>query len=242
MELPSASQLDTSVLDELPESIRQELQAAYQQIDPSISIAKGEETSKPKIIPTPAGSSSAVHRPGRKASGGSGYSGRGRPRKLVFPLGSSTKIVQRAGPASGGQSLMKAFRKVEALDLVMPSQMDSSVWEELPMSIRRELAREYAKSDSAQGSAKEEKADAGRQVHLPAANAGLPEDVPQVSDTELAAPTLFNRSNLNEVLDLVRKWVDTCANEPLVEDIEEFSNYAVSLVKFRDLASSERVH
>ncbi|KAJ2643977.1 deoxycytidyl transferase, partial [Coemansia sp. RSA 1694] len=37
-DLPSMSQLDVSVLNELPESIRQELQAAYQQINPNVDL------------------------------------------------------------------------------------------------------------------------------------------------------------------------------------------------------------
>ncbi|ORX73924.1 DNA/RNA polymerase [Linderina pennispora] len=222
IELPSASQLDSSVFNELPESIRQELQAVYQQIDPSINIVQGKGALKTRATPTSSGSSSATRKPGRKASGSSGYSGRGRPRKLVFPPNSGSK---------GGQSLMQAFRKAEVLDPVMPSQMDRSVWEELPMNIRRELAREHTKTTPTPTTptlARNEE---------DTASVGVAKD----EGSTHAVPVLFNASSLDDVLDLVRQWVDAYSHGPLDEDVDEFSNYAASLVKFHDLSASERM-
>ncbi|KAJ2401994.1 deoxycytidyl transferase, partial [Coemansia sp. RSA 2559] len=111
--LPSASQIDVSVLQELPESIRSELRAAYKNKGSDIGAAF---TGRPPL-PT----RDLVQRPLAANS-----NRRGRPRKLLFTAAS----IKTAGRPK--QNLLDAFSKIASLDAVMPSQVDGDVWKSLP--------------------------------------------------------------------------------------------------------------
>ncbi|KAJ2066437.1 deoxycytidyl transferase [Coemansia sp. S155-1] len=215
-ELPSASQLDLSVLNELPESIRQELQAAYQQINPNIDLglSSGKSAStSPGVRAQPSKTSAAQ----RSVSGSIGAT-RGRSRKLVFPTARPKEGAEKA-------SLIDAFRKIESLDSIMPSQMDSDVWGHLPLSIRRELAREYVKTSAAKP------VEAGA-----ATSAAKGKDPVKVV---VSGPRLFGKHDVADVRALIKAWVDSSELGPYEEDIAEVGDYVEALVKHRNLFKAE---
>ncbi|KAJ1964092.1 deoxycytidyl transferase [Dipsacomyces acuminosporus] len=232
-ELPSASQLDINVISELPLSIQQELQAAYQQLDPKINI--GISSHSPE-------STATAKKPARKPSHGAGHSGRGRPRKLLFPT-SGTGSKAKAGGRT--LNLVQAFRKAESLDAVMPSQIDGSVWESLPADIRREVARDYLRSkpstdgEEPQASNKLENA-AGA---LPSAsNQEDPqntEDKDQDGHQKQPVPALLGKSEIADIRRLIKAWVASSETGPYEEDVGEIASFAVSLVRCRDLLKAQ---
>ncbi|KAJ1954071.1 deoxycytidyl transferase [Linderina pennispora] len=111
---------------------------------------------------------------------------------------------------------------IPVMELPSASQLDSSVFNELPESIRQELQAVYQQID-------------------PSISIVQGKDVAKDEGSTHAVPVLFNASSLDDVLDLVRQWVDAYSHGPLDEDVDEFSNYATSLVKFHDLSASERM-
>ncbi|KAJ2877394.1 deoxycytidyl transferase, partial [Coemansia asiatica] len=148
-DLPTASQLDTSVLDELPEPIRQELELYYYQQQSKSNCESSSSSSSSSIKRSP-NDPIAIAKISRKPGSTSSSRGkRGRLRKLAFSSSSSTLSLssgKRHNLPKQNLNLLRAFEKVESLDSVMPSQMDGDTWQNLPVSIRRELAREYVKA------------------------------------------------------------------------------------------------
>ncbi|KAJ1947748.1 deoxycytidyl transferase [Kickxella alabastrina] len=229
-DLPTASQLDTSVLSELPDSIRQELESYYWQTTPGASIT------------TTAGSISAMGVSARELPhtgsarlkiprSGIGSGRRGRPRKLTFqPTSSGSKGKQ------GNVNLLQAFKRVETLDLVMPSQMDTDVWENLLMSICRELAREYIKTKLTVS----EKITPMTNHNLAAADAKATVVTgPSIGATPMSM--LYGASGISDVHRLVGAWVDSSSAGPLEEDINEVGDYIEELVQHRDLMKATNV-
>ncbi|KAJ2156286.1 deoxycytidyl transferase [Coemansia sp. RSA 552] len=213
-DLPSSSQLDPDVINELPESIRDELRAAYHQMDTnsrsnaarSKTVSPGQAALMTARDPSP--------RTGVCATGGR----RGKPRKLAFNV-SGTK------PQRPKADLLQAFRKVEALDSIMPSQIDRTVWDDLPQEIRRELARDYAKSKPPPVETKP--------AVMPATRPASP---PQYS-----GPVLLGRHALDDIRSLIREWVSMGNQAPLEDDIDMFSSYATALVDHCDLKKASCV-
>ncbi|KAJ1770542.1 deoxycytidyl transferase [Coemansia sp. RSA 1843] len=220
--LPSASQIDVNILKELPESIRSELLAAYK--------GKGTDIGAVFTGKPPLPDRDLVRRPPATRGGK-----RGRPRKLLL-ASESNKTAGRPK-----KSLLDAFSKVKSLDNVMPSQIDSAVWNSLPTSIRRELAREYVKSKPKPkpkpGITKGSSKDGGK--HGLASNANgdcSPLKVPH------KVPMLLGKHELSDVRRLVRGWIDSSSvNGPLDEDVAKFGDYIESLIKHRDLLKARDI-
>ncbi|KAJ1901166.1 deoxycytidyl transferase [Kickxella alabastrina] len=229
-DLPTASQLDTSVLSELPDSIRQELESYYRQTSPGASMT------------TTAGSRSAMgvsprESPHTGSAGlktprsGIGSGRRGRPRKLAFqPTSSGSKGKQ------ANVNLLQAFKRLETLDFIMPSQMDTDVWGNLPMSIRRELAREYIKTKPTVS----EKITPLTNHNLAAADAkAMVATGPSIGAALM--PMLYGASDVNDVHRIVGAWVDSSSAGPLEEDIDEVGDYIEELVQHHDLMKATNV-
>ncbi|KAJ2684072.1 deoxycytidyl transferase [Coemansia spiralis] len=213
-ELPSASQLDLSVVSELPESIRQELQAAYLQINPKIDLGLNSGSRSAGISPHDRASSSRAA-VSKRPVGGIGAT-RGQPRKLAFPTARPKNVVEKA-------TLIDAFRKIETLDSIMPSQMDSDVWGHLPLNIRRELTREYVKTrDPKTAVAVAASAPKGKEA-----------------DADALGPRLFGKHDIADVRALIEAWVNSSELGPLSEDVDEFGDYVEALVKHRNLLKAE---
>ncbi|KAJ1727185.1 deoxycytidyl transferase [Coemansia sp. Benny D160-2] len=218
--LPSASQIDAGVLKELPESIQSELQEAYKGKRSSANIG----ALFPGRPPLP--NRDLVRKPLVVKSG------RGRPRKL--------DLSTRAGKSSRSssrpkQNLVDAFSRMNSLDNIMPSQVDSEVWSNLPTSIRRELAREYVASKPKISEPLTK--DGGR---TGSASAVSSEQAPKA--TLHVVPMLLGKHELSDVRALVKKWVDSsAANGPLEEDVAEFCDYVVALIKHRDLFKAKSI-
>ncbi|KAJ2861395.1 deoxycytidyl transferase [Coemansia aciculifera] len=223
-ELPSASQLDLSVLNELPESIRQELQAAYQQINPKIDLglsSRKPASISPEVRPQP----SKIGVAKRPISDGINAT-RGRSRKLVFPTARPKDVAEKA-------SLIDAFRKIETLDSIMPSQMDSDVWRHLPLSIRRELAREYVKTSASKPVA----AASGKEANVGATTSAAKGNGP--ANVVVSGPILFGKHEVADVRALIKAWVDSSELGPYEEDVAEVGDYVEALVKHRNLLKAE---
>ncbi|KAI7829222.1 hypothetical protein BX661DRAFT_197998 [Kickxella alabastrina] len=210
-DLPTASQLDTSVLSELPDSIRQELESYYRQTTPGASIT------------TTAGSISAMGIENTQK----------RHREWETRQTTQTHIpadFQWIKGEAGNVNLLQAFKRVETLDLVMPSQMDTNVWENLPMSICRELAREYIKTKLTVS----EKITPMTNHNLAAAGAKATVVTgPSIGATPMSM--LYGASDISDVHRLVGAWVDSSSAGPLEEDINEVGDYIEELVQHRDL-------
>ncbi|KAJ1848469.1 deoxycytidyl transferase, partial [Coemansia sp. RSA 2708] len=221
-DLPSASQLDMSVLDELPASIQEELRAALHQT----SDGAGAKVFKtPDVSPAqpalPSSKSTSA-----KSSKGTFGSRRGRPRKLAFP-------TSNVKPGKTKATLLDSFRKLETLDMVMPSQMDGDVWNQLPVNIRRELARDYVRSKPPTATLESD----GPAVL--AEEVDLVEPAPAVP--EYSGPTLLGKHSFDEVKAVVKEWACSSAGGPLDEDVAKFAEYVDSLVKAHDLTMANGV-
>ncbi|KAJ1988599.1 deoxycytidyl transferase [Coemansia spiralis] len=229
--LPSASQVDIDVLNSLPESIQSKIRAAYRHMGSNIgfssnkseqkSLSPGSAYSKPPPLP---------EKPIARKIPVKGKSKRGRPRKLAF-------TTSKGGADRPKQNIVAAFHKLQSLDMIMPSQMDSEVWENLPTNIRRELAREYVKS----------KPPIAKPVPLKdsenPANATVVADKKQKQIEILGQPPmLLGKHELSDVRALVRAWIDSVeTNGPFKEDIAEFGDYIDSLIKKRDLFKARSI-
>ncbi|KAJ2078691.1 deoxycytidyl transferase [Coemansia sp. RSA 988] len=223
--LPSASQLDPSVISELPDSIQQELRAAYQQMNSSSSmVAFSPNRPSPGNSMNTRSASSSV-----KSTRGLAGSRRGRPRKLAFTI-PNTKTA-KAGP-----NLLQAFRKVETLDSIMPSQMDGDIWDQLPTNIRRELAREYIKSKPPLPPS----ALSTKQAKLGEASMSLPVAQPPMTP-EYSGPLLLGKHTLSDVKLLIERWITSSIDGPLKEDIAAFADFVEDLVKHHDLVKANSV-
>ncbi|KAJ2737146.1 deoxycytidyl transferase [Coemansia sp. BCRC 34962] len=216
-ELPSASQLDLSVVNELPESIRQELQDAYLQINPKIDLGLSSGSRSFSVSPNSQAPSPRATVAKQPVGGIS--TTRGRSRKPVFPTARPKNVVEKA-------TLIDAFRKIETLDSIMPSQMDSDVWVQLPLNIRRELAREYVKTR------------APKPVSTTAALASMSKGK-EAADVVASGPRLFGRHEIADVRALIEAWVNSSELGPYSEDVDEFGDYVEALVKHRNLFNAE---
>ncbi|KAJ2747971.1 deoxycytidyl transferase [Coemansia sp. BCRC 34301] len=197
-DLPSASQLDASVLSELPESILQELQAAYQQINPNIDLGLNSRNStrfSPKLHALQARGSAVKQLCRTGSSRGSAF-GRGRSHKLASPTVARPKVIP------GKANLVDAFRKIESLDSILSSQMDSEVWGHLPLNIRRELAREYVRTSTSKPTV------ATIDPEASTVSTKAPTDV------VLSAPILFGKHRVADIRKLIKAWVDSSALGP----------------------------
>ncbi|KAJ2831482.1 deoxycytidyl transferase [Coemansia sp. 'formosensis'] len=224
-ELPSASQLDISVLSELPESIRQELQAAYQQINPNVDLGLNSNRSA-SISPDKRAQPSKASAAKRAVTGGVGAT-RGRSRKLVFP-------TARPKDVTGKASLIDAFRKIESLDSIMPSQMDTDVWGNLPLNIRRELARDYVKTNAPKSFAA---TSSGAEANVGATTSAAKGKTPV--NVVVSGPKLFGKQDIADVRALIKAWVDSSELGPYKEDVVEVGDYVEALVKHRSLFKAE---
>ncbi|KAJ2801191.1 deoxycytidyl transferase [Coemansia guatemalensis] len=223
--LPSASQLDPSVISELPDSIQQELRAAYQQMNSSSSMAAFSPNSvSPDKIKKARSASSSV-----KSTRAPAGSRRGRPRKLAFAA-PNTK-TEKARP-----NLLQAFRKVETLDSIMPSQMDGDVWDHLPTNIRRELAREYIKSKPPLPPSALSNRHANQTENSTPTPVIQPPKAPEYS-----GPTLLGKHTLSDLKLLIESWATSSVDGPLKEDVAAFGDFVEELVKHRDLVKANSV-
>ncbi|KAJ2805178.1 deoxycytidyl transferase, partial [Coemansia helicoidea] len=215
--LPSASQLDPSVVCELPECIREELRAAYKLQGCAAASRRGDSA------------------PAAKAGPGKAGTARGRVAKLV--LHGPKQKTGRPGP-----DLLQAFRKVERLDSVVPSQVDASVWRDLPTSIRHELARDYlkAKPPAHPGLSK---AQAGPVPAILCEAKRVPGLAPALSPAPPAPPEpmLLGKCRLADIRQLVGEWVRSSPDGPLDDDIAAFGDYVEQLVQNRCLAKASSV-
>ncbi|KAJ2467729.1 deoxycytidyl transferase [Coemansia sp. RSA 2322] len=232
--LPSASQLDVNVLNELPESIQHEIQAAYQHISPGVNIGQRFSDSAESGLPEAKANSasvSAARQPGR----GNAATKRGRARKLVFPAARPSERVEQA-------SLVQAFRKVESLDSVIPSQMDSDVWGHLPLNIRRELAREYLKNNpSKPGAACDNTTNT--LLHRDRGMSGSEQSSAVESNSarvvKASAPSLGGKHTVADIRQLIETWVGSSDSGPLKDDVAEFGDFVEATVKHRNLVKAE---
>ncbi|KAJ2520841.1 deoxycytidyl transferase [Coemansia sp. RSA 1939] len=221
--LPSASRIDADVLKELPESIRSELQEAYKGKRPSANIG----ALFPGRPPLP--NRDLVRKPLVVKSG------RGRPRKLGLSTRAGKSSRSTSSSSRPKQNLVDAFNRMNSLDNIMPSQVDSEVWGNLPTSIRRELAREYVASKPKISEPLTK--DGGR---TGSASAVSSEQAPKAALH--VVPTLLGKHELSDVRALVKEWVDSsAANGPLEEDVAEFCDYIVALIKRRDLFKAKSI-
>ncbi|KAJ2482342.1 deoxycytidyl transferase [Coemansia sp. RSA 2131] len=227
-ELPSASQLDMDVVNELPESIQQELRAAMYQAG-NKSGAKAGKT--PDISPAQPKPSSSKSTSGTTNKGSFG-SRRGRPRKLAFPV-SNTK------PGRSKSNLLDSFRKLETMDSIMPSQLDGDVWKHLPVNIRRELVREYVKSKPASTVASAQGDISSTAAATANKEAETGPELPIVP--EYTGPMLLGKHLLDDIKLLVKEWIGSSSDGPLAEDVAEFADYIDSVVRDRDLVKANIV-
>ncbi|KAJ2589769.1 deoxycytidyl transferase [Coemansia sp. RSA 1797] len=227
-ELPSASQLDMDVVNELPESIQQELRAAMHQADNKGGTKAGKT---PDISPAQPNPSSSKSTSGT-ANKGSFGSRRGRPRKLAFPA--SNIKSERSKP-----NLLDSFRKLETMDSIMPSQLDGEVWKHLPVNIRRELVREYVKSKPAPivASAQCDVSPTAAATVIKEVETGpKPPVVP-----EYTGPMLLGKHLMVDIKLLVKEWTGSSSDGPLAEDVAEFAHYIDCVVRDRDLVKANIV-
>ncbi|KAJ2712577.1 deoxycytidyl transferase [Coemansia spiralis] len=215
--LPSASQLDPSVVSELPESIRDELRAAYKLQGNATASRSSDSMSATKSVPEKIGATRGrVHKPALH-----------RPK-------------QSAG--RGCLDLRRAFHRVETLDTVMPSQADRDVWRELPTGIRRELARDYLRTKPPMhpGLAKKQ---AGPVPAILCETKDAPRPITVQTPAPLACPEpmLLGKHRLADVKQLVSKWITSSADGPLDDDIAEFGDYIERLVRGHSLAKASSV-
>ncbi|KAJ2707540.1 deoxycytidyl transferase [Coemansia sp. IMI 203386] len=223
-ELPTVSQLDTSVFNELPESIRQELELYYQQQGKT----NCEGSNRP-IKRSSSESGSAAKSSGKLSSS---RGKRGRPRKLAFLHSSSSGTTRDRSK----QNLFHAFQKVESLDSVMPSQMDGDTWNNLPASIRRELAREYVKTKPQLTIA-----DKVQMKENKSAQPGAVVQDDKGRPSDCIEPELYGKTDFNDVCQLIKEWIDAFDNGPLEEDVDELCLYIEALIKHRNVFKATEV-
>ncbi|KAJ1730804.1 deoxycytidyl transferase [Coemansia biformis] len=231
-ELPSASQLDPSVVDELPEDIQEELRTAYKLVGHAANVPAPRASSE-----SPASSTSEVSIRGTSARSGQRKDStrRVRPRKLAFQ-GSKPR------PECTKPDLLQAFRKVETLDAVMPSQVDEDVWRHLPTGIRRELARDYIKTKPPRHPGLGQAPTgftAGAQPEMDGVSEQAPAQLP--AQPEYDGPTQLGKYQLANIKQLIGEWTRSSEDGPLAEDIVDIGDYVESLVRGRSLVSASSV-
>ncbi|KAJ2375633.1 deoxycytidyl transferase [Coemansia sp. RSA 2607] len=188
--MPTASQVDPAVLAELPADVRREIEQHYAGATTSVTSAATAAPARPSTV-----------------------SRRGRPRKHA-PLALSLKQQQKQ------RRLTDAFRRVERLDEVMPSQADAAVWADLPTSVRRNIARSYV-----------------RDKPPVAAAASVPSEPeaavvqPDTEESDSDEPALCGARTVSDVCSLVERWVAHDDKGALPEDEDALADYLAALVR-----------
>ena len=165
------------------------------------------------------------------------YSTRGDPPPMTTPHHSGASSGATAFPIHA--SVDESF----AIDLPPASQLDSSVLEALPSSLREKILRGYSKEVPPTATVFSEptqdiqKPQTASQHTVVVEDTTLPADHPQPTDCssiyKLPNPKprgiRFESDHLPKLRGYIKEWVMSCSEEPKEEGIEKVTEYLIEL-------------
>ncbi|KAF7721374.1 deoxycytidyl transferase [Apophysomyces ossiformis] len=216
-DLPPWSQLDPNALLALPTGMREQILSAY-----GSTRGKSPKVGSPRRE-NPVSITTSRKKAMRTSPGGG--------TELTLTQKYFERLPGRLKSDQGAADLSNKLDDDDGNEL----PWDSTVWNELPADMRKELLINHRIQ-------KEMKDRNLRNQHFRQARNKLLDDAtPVLAVPSQEEPALMGKTRIEDIREILHQWVSSFSDEPEPEDVETVLNFVVELVKHKDIEKAQLV-